>query len=86
MCGIFLKIKNFIKPNIIFCIVLNGGIPRVYGLPKIHKVPVPLRPTGIVSFINSPTYNLSKFLTLSLSSLLVNHYSVHNFKEFVDYV
>ena len=36
-----------------------GVIPRFYGLPKIHKASVPLRP--IVSFINSPTYNLSKF-------------------------
>ena len=55
-----------------------------YGLPKVHKVSVPLRP--IVSFINSPTYNLSKFLSRILSSLLVNRYSVRNSKEFVDYV
>ena len=39
----------------------KGVISRFYGLPKIHKVSVPLRP--IVSFINSPTYNLSKFLS-----------------------
>ena len=45
---------------------------------------MPLRP--IVSFINLPTYNLSKFLSRILSSLLVNHYSVRNSKEFVDYV
>ena len=45
---------------------------------------MPLRP--IVSFINSPTYNLSKFLSRILSSLLVNRYSVRNSKEFVDYV
>ena len=55
-----------------------------YGLPKVHKVSVPLRP--IVSFINSPSYNLSKFLSRILSSLLVNSYSVRNSKEFVDYV
>ena len=62
----------------------KGVIPRFYGLPKVHKVSVPLRP--IVSFINSPTYNLSKFLSRILSSLLVNCYSVRNSKEFVDYV
>ena len=45
---------------------------------------MPLRP--IVSFINSPTYNLSKFLSRILSSLLVNRYSVRNSKKFVDYV
>ena len=60
----------------------KGIIPRVFGLPKIHKVSVPLHP--IVFFINSSTYNLSKFLSCILSSLLANHYSVHNSKEFVD--
>ena len=34
--------------------------PRLYGLPKIHKPTIPLRP--IVSSIDSPTYALSKFL------------------------
>ena len=57
---------------------------RIYGLPKIRKASVPLR--LVVSFINSPTYNLSKFLSRILSSLLVNCCSVRNFKEFVDYV
>ena len=37
----------------------KGVMPRFYGLPKIHKANLPLRP--IVSFVNSPTYNLSKF-------------------------
>ena len=53
-------------------------------MPKIHKAPVPLHP--IVSFINSPTYNLSKFLSRILSSLLVSRYNVRNSEEFVDYV
>lgn len=35
--------------------------PRLYGLYKIHKVNVPLRP--IVSAIGSPTYDLAKHLT-----------------------
>lgn len=35
-------------------------LPRMYGVPKIHKG-VPLRP--IVSAINSPTYNVEKYLT-----------------------
>ena len=41
--------------------------PQLYGLPKIHKPEVPLRP--IVSSINSPTYNLAKFLTRVVSPL-----------------
>ena len=47
-----------------------GLIPRVYGLPKIHKSDRPLR--TIVSFINSLTYNLSKHFA-SLLSPLVGH-------------
>ena len=35
--------------------------PRLYGLPKIHKLDVPLWP--IVSSINSPTYHLAKYVT-----------------------
>ena len=38
--------------------------PRLYGLPKIHKTNVPLRP--IVSAIGSPTYALAKHLTFLL--------------------
>ena len=41
--------------------------PRIYGLPKIQKPDVPLRP--IVSCIGSPTYQLSKYITSLISSL-----------------
>ena len=46
----------------------NGVMPRFYGLLKVHKANVPLRP--IVSFVISPTYNLSKFLCKNISPLL----------------
>ena len=46
----------------------GGQIPLFYGLPKIHKTGTPLRP--IVSFISSPTYALSKFLSKILSPLV----------------
>ena len=48
--------------------------PRIYGLPKIHKPDIPLRP--IVSCIGSPTYQLSKHIT-SLISPLAGHPSSH---------
>ena len=38
----------------------DGLPPRFYGLLKVHKPGYPLRP--IVSFIDSPTYMLSKHL------------------------
>ena len=40
---------------------------RIYCLPKIHKLDVPLRP--IVWCIGSPTYQLSKHITSLISPL-----------------
>ena len=41
--------------------------PKLYGLPKLHKPQIPMRP--IVSFCGSPTYELSKYLTTILQPL-----------------
>ena len=41
--------------------------PLFYGLPKIHKVDIPLRP--IVASIGSPSYSLSKYIQKSTSQL-----------------
>ncbi|XP_072375519.1 uncharacterized protein [Diabrotica undecimpunctata] len=38
----------------------NPLIPRLYGLPKIHKEGIPIRP--VVSFINTPVSIISKFI------------------------
>lgn len=40
--------------------VSNPTIPKLHGLPKIHKVPLKMRP--IVSNISAPTYKLAKWL------------------------
>ena len=36
---------------------------KIYGLPELHKPNIPMRP--IVSFCGSPTYQLSKYLTIA---------------------
>ena len=41
--------------------------PRIYGLPKIHKPEVPLRP--IVSCIGAPSYQLFKYIASLISPL-----------------
>ena len=41
-------------------------MPIFYGLPKIHKNDVPLRP--IVSQIDSPSYKINKFLDYILTT------------------
>ena len=61
----------------------DGLPPRFYGLPKIHKPGYPLRP--IVSFIDSPTYMLSKHLAQILSPLMNNtDLTVKNSVEFCE--
>ncbi|XP_072398131.1 uncharacterized protein [Diabrotica undecimpunctata] len=42
----------------------SSRCPKLYGLPKVHKVGMPLRP--IVSSIGSPTQPLAKFLANQL--------------------
>jgi predicted GIY-YIG superfamily endonuclease len=64
----------------------NSTPPKIYGLPKIHKINVPLRP--IVSCIQSPFYKLSKYLSNCLSNITgKNEYYIKDsfsFKHFVD--
>ena len=51
------------------------SLPYMYGLPKVHKENVPLRP--IISTCNSPCYDLSKWLAKQLSPLLGSFSSAH---------
>lgn len=64
----------------------NPVTPRIYGLPKLHKDGIPLRP--IVSTIGSSSYKLAKYLISSLRPLYNNNqYNVKNsfdFKELMD--
>ena len=59
--------------------------PRIYGLPKIHKVDVPLRP--IVLCVNTFAYDLSAYLANILSPLTgKSEYTVTNSAHFVSTV
>ena len=63
----------------------DATAPRLYGLLKIHKKDILMRP--IVSFINSPLYNLFKFLCKLLSPLVGNtEFTVKNSYEFVQFL
>ena len=61
----------------------GAGSPKFYGLPKIHKPGIPLRP--IISSIDTVTYNTAKELAKILKPLvgLSNHH-VHNTRDFVE--
>ena len=53
----------------------TGSQPGIiYGLPKVHKTSIPLRP--ILSAIGSHSYNLPKFLILLLCPLSLGPYLV----------
>lgn len=62
-----------------------GKVPLLYGLPKVHKAGIPLRP--IVSFGNSSTYALSKHLVHILAPLVDKSQShVRNSTEFASFI
>ncbi|KAK5640242.1 hypothetical protein RI129_011053 [Pyrocoelia pectoralis] len=48
----------------------SSRIPKIYGLPKIHKENWPLRP--IVSAFNSPTHKLARYLAKELQPICVS--------------
>ena len=52
--------------------------PRMYGIPKVHKTGVPLRP--ILSMTNAPQHELAKWLA-ELLRPVVNKYSEHTVKD-----
>ena len=61
----------------------GAGIPKFYGLPKIHKAGVPLRP--IVSSRGLVSYNIAKELARILKPLAGRTiYSVHNTQDFAE--
>ena len=63
----------------------GAGISKFYGLPKVHKAGVPLRP--IVSSRGSVTYNTSKELARILKHLAGRStFSVQNTMDFVEQV
>ena len=78
-----LLLDNKIKQDKYYWLHCSKAVmPRFYGLPKIHNVNVLLRP--IVSFVNSPTYNISKFLSIIIKPLMTNRFSVKNSIDFID--
>ncbi|XP_037800345.1 uncharacterized protein LOC119595258 [Penaeus monodon] len=54
----------------------------MYGLPKVHKPGLPLRP--IISSIGTFSYNLAKFLVQNIQPLIYNEYTISNSSNFVN--
>ena len=63
----------------------DSPAPRFYGLPKIHKPEIHIRP--IVSYTGTPLYKLSRYIASILSTYTKsgNGHS-KNSKEFSEYI
>ncbi|XP_036348032.1 uncharacterized protein LOC118757427 [Rhagoletis pomonella] len=68
------KIISWREKQLLTCSAATA--PRLYGLPKIHKPNIPLRP--IASSLHVPCYGLSKFIGTILSSLTSEEYNIKN--------
>ena len=76
-------IKPLVDEKVYKRIYPNGSQPgRLYGMAKIHKTDCPMRP--VLSAINTPEYNLSKWLEVHLKPFLNDKYSVNSSTEFVE--
>ena len=77
-----LKCRDVLPNKVYFCLCPSGSrVPQLYGLPKIHKDGIPLRP--IVAVNGSVSYQLAKHLAQLLQPLCGN--SGHHVKDSSDF-
>ena len=70
-----LKNESIISGELYEKLIPTGSIPGIlYGLPKIHKANIPLRP--ILSTIGTHSYNLSKYLVSLLHDISVSPFMI----------
>ena len=78
-----MKKLGMISKELYSDLFVSGTVPGIlYGLPKVHKLLVPLRP--IFSACGTPTFKLAKHLVSLLAPLTVNDYTVKNSYQFAD--
>ena len=80
-----LKNNSVIDSTLASKLMTSGSCPGImYGLPKIHKPNVPMRP--ILSANNTTTYNLSQYLVSILSDLSSNDFTIKNSYDFANFI
>ena len=78
-----LKANNSISDETYKSLCPSGSRPGImYGLPKVHKANVPIRP--IISAIGSFNHKLAKYLVAILKPLSFNTYTILDTFSFVD--
>ena len=63
---------------------VSSAPARLYGLPKVHKTNIPLRP--IVSCIQSYDYKLGNFHVDLIKPICDNNYSLKSNKKFLEFL
>lgn len=72
--------KNYIDIGQKYKLNCNAATaPRLYGLPKIHKENLPLRP--ISASTNVPCYNMSKHIGYILKNIISSTHNIKNAQE-----
>ena len=78
-----LKVCGAISQSTYEEIFISGSSPgTLYGLPKVHKTNIPLRP--ILSAYITPNYKLAKHLASLLNPLSTNIFTIKNSYEFAN--
>ena len=81
----FLKsnLKVHMPENVYDKLVPSGSSPgKIYGMVKVHKKDYPLRP--VVSMLNTPEYNLAKFLDDIIKPNIPKSFMVDSSINFLD--
>ena len=74
-------LKNY-DSEVIRKLIPSGSTPgRIYGLVKVHKNNYPLRP--VISMIDSPEYELAKFMDSLIKPLVPNKYMLNSTDDFL---
>ena len=74
-------LKNY-DSEVIRKLIPSGSKPgRIYGLVKVHKNNYPLRP--VISMIDSPEYELAKFMDSLIKPLVPNKYMLNSTDDFL---
>lgn len=68
------ELIDYTQKRILTCSAATA--PRIYGLPKIHKEGIPLRP--IVSSFQVPCFKLSQYLGQILRNIVSKQYNIKN--------
>lgn len=79
------SVKSIIQEQDIFKYkIMNPRSPIFYGMPKIHKENIPIRP--VVSYINVPIYRICNLINTTLPKMMKckSDYSINNSSEFIN--